>query len=421
MAKSKIARQSKTIKRVRNSQNVIPLNLTIPYKDRRLSKPKQFDVSHLLHLGSNKEREKVDSRTVFIRRFCEKANQYISHGNSAFSTPKIYENLRSYIAFCDAVNVDPFTESGYLKYAGNDGELRHRCKVFSPSKRLWEYHHGDELGIKESTAANTLSTLRNALDWCGLPVSKWAVLHRGFTGENTPYKGYSDAEEELLVTRLSHLFFTLAPQLIAAKENDTPLPEELPIVIGLGEQEEVIRIQTSLDTSRGTPSKDGTRVNPGAAFNLTMGAAYHLMCYFTSLNDSNIRGVAHPIHVHTEERDKSLQVIKVSSHKPRANKEVDALLVGEQFDVDKRDGVKFIKLLERLSKLYGNNEDGSVLLFTLNNNADVSDTFHLGEIQKKLVNPTTPVISVPSWQSTLVQRAVLHLPNPTSNHVKENS
>ncbi|EGR0744800.1 hypothetical protein BBM24_21850 [Vibrio parahaemolyticus] len=386
MAKSKIARQSEAIKHVRYNQNVIPLNLTIPYKDRKLSKPKQFDVSHLLHLGCNKESEKVDSRTVFIRRFCEKANQYISNGNSARSVVAVYENLRAYLVFCDAVNVDPFAESGYLKFAGNDGELRHRIKMYSPSKRLWEYHHGDEVGTKESTVPSTLSCLRLALDWCGLPVSSWALLHRGFTGEITPHEGYSEEEEKLLVTRLSYLFFTLAPQLIAAKENNTPLPEALPIIIALGEHEEVIQIPTSLDSTWGRTNKDGTSVNSDAAFNLTMGAAYHLMCYFTSLNDSNIRGIAHPIKVHTEDRDKNLQVVKVSSHKPRANKEVDALLVGEQFDVDKRDGVRFIKLLERLSKLYGNSDDGFELIFTLNNNADVSHTLNLQRINQKLVN-----------------------------------
>ena len=386
MAKSKIVRQSKSVKRVRNSQNVGPLNLTIPYKDSNSNKLTQFDVSHLLHLGCSKESEKIDSRTVFIRRFCEKANQYASNGNSARTIAGIYEILRSYLVFCDAVNVEPFTESGYLKFAGNDGELRHRIRMFSPSKRLWEYNHGDELGIKESTASGMLSFLRCALNWCGLPVSDWALLHRGFSGESTPYKGYSEKEEEFLVTRLSHLFFTLAPQLIAAKENNRPLPETLPIVITLGEHEEVIQIPTSLDSKWGRTNKDGASVNVGAAFNLTMGAAYHLMCYFTSLNDSNIRDIAHPIKVHTEERDKSLQVVKVSSYKRRANKEVDALLVGEPFDVNKRDGVKFIRLLELLSKLYGNSEDGSELIFTLNNNADVNHTFNLKEINKKLVN-----------------------------------
>lgn len=385
MAKSKIVRQSKSVKRVHNSQNVEPLYLTIPYKDQYSRKLRQFDVSQLLHLGCNKESEKIDSRAAFIRRFCEKANQYVSNGNSAHTVRAIYENLRSYLAFCDAVDVEPFTESGYLRFAGNDGELRHRIKMFSPSKRLWEYNHGDELGIKESTAPTLLSGLRSALDWCGLPVSDWALLHRGFAGEKTPYKGYSEEEEELLVTRLSHLFFTLAPQLIAAKENNIPLPETLPIVIALGEHEEVISIRTSLDSQRGGTSKNGSTVNSGAAFNLTMGAAYHLMCYFTSLNDSNIRDIAHPLEVHTEERDKSLQVVKVSSYKARANKEVDALLVGEPFDVNKRDGVKFIRLLELLSKLYGNSEDGSELIFTLNNNADVNHIFSLLEINRRLV------------------------------------
>ena len=386
MMKSKIARQSKAIKHVRNNQNVIPLNLTIPYKDGTLRKPKQFDVSHLLHLGCSKENEKVDSRTVFIRRFCEKANQSVSNGNSAKTVVGTYESLRAYIAFCDAVNVDPFTEAGYLKYAGNDGELRHRIKVFAPSKRLWEYSHNDELGIKEVTAAMTLSSLRKALNWCSLPVSDWALLHRRFSGELTPQKGYSEEEEKLLVARLSNLFFTLAPQLIAAKENNTPTLETLPIIIALGEHEEVVHIPTSLDAVGGVTHKNGARVNAGAAFNLTMAAAYHLMCFFTSLNDGNIRDIAHPIKVHTEERDKNLQTVKVSSYKSRASKEVDALLVGERFDVDKRNGVKFILLLERLSKLYGNAEDGSELLFNLNSDADKSDKFHLKQINHKLVN-----------------------------------
>ncbi len=150
--------------------------------------------------------------------------------------------------------------------------------------------------------------------------------------------------------------------------------------------EEAVQIPTSLEVNVGGRSKNNNAVNAASAFNLAMGAAYHLMCFFTSLNDSNIRQIAHPIHIHTEERDKSLQIVKVSSYKPRANSEVDALLVGESFDVDKRDGVKFLKLLERLSKLYGNGENGSELLFTLNNYSEVNDTFNLTQLNKSLVN-----------------------------------
>ena len=60
--------------------------------------------------------------------------------------------------------------------------------------------------------------------------------------------------------------------------------------------------------------------------------------------------------------------------------------MGELFDVNKRDGVKFITLLERLSKLYGSGKDGSELLFTLNNNSEVNDSFNLPELNKQLVN-----------------------------------
>ena len=65
MAKSKIARQTDSVKRVRNSQNVVPLNLTLPYKNIISNKLTQFDVSHLLHLGCNKESKKIDLTTIY--------------------------------------------------------------------------------------------------------------------------------------------------------------------------------------------------------------------------------------------------------------------------------------------------------------------------------------------------------------------
>ena len=71
MAKSKIAKQSKAVKHVRSNQNVVPLNLDIPYKGVISTRVKLFDVSHLLHLGGSKENEKINRRTVFIRSFCK--------------------------------------------------------------------------------------------------------------------------------------------------------------------------------------------------------------------------------------------------------------------------------------------------------------------------------------------------------------
>lgn len=381
MAKSPLAKNSKTVKHVRSNKNVVPLRLTIPYKHRKHRQSKEFDISHLLHLGTDNNNVKIESRIPFLRSFCKKANQYVDNGKSIRTVTGFYEVLRAFIAFCDAANVDPFSGAGYLKYAGNDGELRHQMKMYCPSKRLWEVSHGDELGIKETTATARVSVLRIALSWCGLPADAWVTQHRGFTGERTPVKGYSEDEEKILVTRLSELFFTLAPQLIAAKKENLVLPDELPVVIDLGGHQEVISTKTSLKTQNRGPKS----VKPVAAFNMAMGAAYHLMCFFTSLNDSDVQSIAHPVTIHTDERDKSLQVIKISSFKARANKKVDAVLTNQSFDVDKRDGVTFIKTLETLSALYGGGDKGSELLFTLNNHEEKNSKFELSQINKHLV------------------------------------
>ncbi len=55
MAKSKIAKQSKAVKHLRNNQNIVPLSFEIPYKDNKSNQVRQFDVSHLLHLGGAKK------------------------------------------------------------------------------------------------------------------------------------------------------------------------------------------------------------------------------------------------------------------------------------------------------------------------------------------------------------------------------
>ncbi|MEZ8190438.1 MULTISPECIES: hypothetical protein [unclassified Vibrio] len=384
MAKSPLAKSSKTVMHVRNSTNIIPLRLTIPYKNNKHRTVTEFDVSHLLHLGANSDNAKVESRIPYLKSFCKQANHYVNNGNSAETATSTYEALRTFIAFCDSVNVNPFSKVGYLKFAGNDGELRHRIKMYKPSKKLWEMSNGDELGIKESTAGMKTSSLRKALYWCGLPTDSWITHHRCFSYVQTPHKGYSETEEKILVTRLSEVFFILAPQFIAVKKANLALPDELPVVINLGGHQETISIQTSLKTKTHGQSKNDSAVKYSSAFNIIMGAAYHLMCFFTSLNDSDVKGIAHPLTIHSDERDKSLQVVKVSSFKARANKTVDAILTNLSFNVDKRDGVKFIKTLEKLSVLYGGGEADSELLFTLNNQGEKSNSFHLGEINKNL-------------------------------------
>ncbi|MGK0269816.1 MAG: hypothetical protein ACI88H_000449 [Cocleimonas sp.] len=384
MAKSPLAKNSKVIKHIRNSKNVIPIAFHIPYRDSRSRIVTDFDISHLLHLSANVKYDRIEKRVPYLMRFCKNAKLNVQQGKSVNTVTRLYEILRGYIVFCDYVKVDPFSEEGYLKFAGNDGELRHRIKMYHPSKKLWERCNGDELGIKETSASGIVSGLRNILDWCGLSASSWASLHRGFTGNQSPFRGYSEQEEKLLVSRLSNLFFTIAPQLIAVKKQNLRLPDELLLSIDMDGHLEVISIKTSLETQSHGHNKKQTSVKPSAAFNLVMGAAYHLMCFFTSLNDSDIQGLAHPIIIHTNERDKSLQVVKVTSFKVRANREVDALLTNESFDINKHNGVEFIKTLETLSKLYGNSDEGSELIYNLNNKGEPSKYFNLKELNKHL-------------------------------------
>jgi hypothetical protein len=390
MAKSPLTRGSKKTKPVRNSKNVVPLHFTIPYKQSNNKNTKELDVSHLLHLRLDKSNKKIESRIPYLRSFCKKAKEYVDNGNSVRTATTVYDVFNQYLGFCDEVDMNPLSEDGYLKYAGNDGELRHRTKVYNPSKKPWEIQHGNELGIKESSACTQLSQLRTALSWCCLPAELWKTLHRAFLSEHTPTKGYSDAEEKRLVSRLSELFFALAPLLIAEKESNLTLPDELPVTIDLGGFQEVIFIPTSLKTIQGAKRHRGRGVKGSAAFNMAMGAAYHLMCFFTSLNDTNVRAIAHPITIHTDERDKNLQTVKVSSFKARSNKEVDAIITNltdesiVKFDVDKRDGVTFIKTLEKLSRLYGSDKEGAELLFSLNSKGEGSHNFNIGEINKHL-------------------------------------
>ncbi|KII81155.1 hypothetical protein, partial [Vibrio renipiscarius] len=386
MAKSPLSKGSTQVKTTRSNKNVVQLNLTIPYKQATDKRTGEFDISHLAHMGCDKTRGKVQSRMPYLRRFCKKAHESVLNGNSPRTVAELYGVLRGYLCFCDAVNINPLSEKGYLKYAGNDGELRHRVKVYNPSKRLWEKYHYDELGIKESTASLIISSLSKALSWCGLPSERWTILHRPFNSRHDSTEAYSDADEKIIVTRLSDLFFGLASQLIALKTGNTPAPNELPICINFGEYKETLMVKTDLKTKNGF-------AHSGCAFNLAMGAAYHLMCYFTSLNDSDVRKISHPITVHADTRDKSLQTVKVSSFKARANKEVGAILTNESdfsFDVEKKSGVMFIKTLAELSTLYGEERD---LLFTLDTNAQESHAFNIKSINRHLTTTLNLVSS----------------------------
>lgn len=388
MAKSPLAKGSKLVKPARRQSNVIPLVLTIPIRDRQDITIRDFDVTHLTYRHCDINNERIKERISYIRKFATKANEYVANGKSAQSNLACYEYFKAYIFFCDSQNVNPFSREGYLTYFGNDGELRHQCKRYKPSIKLWQRHDGEELGIKESSCNGILSFTVKALVWCGVYDKNWKHLHRSFNTEKKPFKAYSDSDENLIITRLSDLFFGLASQLIALKKDPTLSVEELPVIIEFGAHKEELRFTTSLRSRVG-------KVNKASAFNIAMGAAYHLFCYFTSLNDGTIREVCHPLIIETNSRDKSLKTVKVKGYKDRASKVVSAILTNEVnneliFDVEKRSGVTFIETLTELSKLYGSEKQ---VLYTLNVHENISPSFDISEINKHLVTSLNLVTS----------------------------
>jgi hypothetical protein len=380
MPKSPLAKGAIEVKSSQNRNNITQLALTIPSKRSTYKMSRSVDISHLTYKSCNKENEQIRERIVYIRRFAKKANQYVKNGKSVLFVTHLYETLGSYLFFCDSRSVEPFSKEGYLKSFGNDGELRHQLKKYEPSLRLWQRNDGDEIGLKESTCVNKNTGAIIALKWCGIYCESWKHLHRPFRNRHDPFLPYSDADEKMIISRLSDLFFGLALQLITIKENNKLNSEMLPVTIDFGSHKEELHFSTLLQPF-------GGKVKSNSAFNFTMGAAYHLLCYFTSFNDGVIRKLSHPIKVEIDSRDKSLKTVKVKGFKVRANKEVGATLTNKvdgsiSFDVEKKTGVAFIKVLTELSSLYGSNSE---LLYSLNSEGKISKNFDITEINKQLV------------------------------------
>lgn len=359
--------------------SITRLELSAPYKRGTSNVIESVDISRLVYRECNEKNEQIRERIAYIRRFSKKANEYVECGKSVRFVTHLYEILKSYLCFCDSQGLDPFSKEGYLKLFGNDGELRHQLKKYTPYVKLWQRADGDEIGIKESTCVSRCSSTIIALTWCGVYAESWKHLHRPFRNRHDPFLPYSDADEKMIISRLSDLFFGLALQLIAIKKNKNLTPKKLAITIDYGSIKKELYLPTSLQPDVG-------QVKNNSAFNITMGAAYHLLCYFTSFNDAVIRSLSHPFEIMTDSRDKSLKTIKIKAFKVRANKEVTSTLTNEvddtfTFDVEKKTGIAFMEVLMELSSSYGSDSE---LLYNLNSAGKVSKSYDIIEINRHL-------------------------------------
>ena len=395
MAKSPIANLKITKPQPR--QNVTDMALNIPTKTQKNTLTGSTNLIHLSHLHCDEAQPRISGRFPYLRDFCKWANDAVQYGSlSVITISAEYQLLKQYICYCDTKSIDPFSSEGYFAYVGNDGELWRQVRLYNPQKKfLFQYDDGQELGIKENSAHGISSAITSALQHCKFDSLSLRNQCKPFVKgkRNSDVLPYHPSEQATIVERMSSAFFVLAAELLAHKTLDiAEFPEviEVPIVTNGGV--EYLEYQTGLANKHSgvVNIAKGIIVNHEAAFNQCMAMAYHLVCYFTSLNDSVIRQLCHPIKVETDNREKSLKTVTISGYKKRANKRVDAVFSNEldniAFDVDKRDGVTFISTLAELSLLYaGDGNENARLLYELDSNGQVANIFDINGCNKKLV------------------------------------
>ncbi len=374
MAKSYIT--SGIVKRNNSKSNIVIITLTIPIQRSESRLVRELDISHLAYLHCDKSQPKIKERIPFLKRLSNSTHKLVKNGNnSPRSFFGIYARALSYIQFCDYQGVDPFSEQGYLAYFGNMGELRHQINQYQPSKRIFEYKDGQEIGIKEITASTIQGGVANFLNLCGINAKPWFNQCRAFNQNGSSFMAYSDRDENMIVSHLSTLFFGLAAQLIALKEMEEVVPY-IDVSIDIFGRKEILSFSTALENPLAKNIKDGY-VFYGSAFNLAMCSAYHLLCFYTSFNDEVTKNINHPLKVVSEKKDRTLKTVTLKGFKRRAYKEQEAVLsddLSDEFtvDIDKRTGVDFVQLLSQLSRCYGSDK---YLFYTLNSNGQISADF----------------------------------------------
>jgi hypothetical protein len=115
------------------------------------------------------------SRLERMQKLKRWVDQEKKNETNAWSLVVKLSALKTYIAFCDIKKFDPFSQAGYLYYAGNSGELRRLVDIASePKKYQFQYHNGEEVGLLESSALQKKMNLDSML-----PVLDFDVSVRG--------------------------------------------------------------------------------------------------------------------------------------------------------------------------------------------------------------------------------------------------
>jgi hypothetical protein len=334
----------------------------------------KLNFIQLLHHKCSPNEAKVKNRKEHIRLLAKSFYTQIRDGVSTDKLVSTFTRGKNYIKFCDTANVDPFSRNGYRSYVGEHGELRRLVKkANTPKPYMFLYEDGEHVGVKESSALGMALAAKDFLKWACIYQEGWGLDASDFVAEDVPVAPYDERELDISLTRLQLFYYSITSSLVALKNSypESAPPDSLIAVVDKDDQDSLVEVEIAIESR--------TKIKPNslqlsAPFNRAMQAGYFLFSYYTSFNSSTIFDVKHPIDFLTEKKEgRTLKYASVRGYKGRANKEVSSTFT-DQIDlddtetygndeyvtaeVDKKDGIKFIKSLIELSKLYnpGNNQ-----------------------------------------------------------------
>ena len=328
-----------------------------------------FDFSSLLN--------NCELRRIHVVRIAKKLRERLQDRASVNSEYSCHIDFLKYCRHCEEMNVDPFTERGFLNYVGKNGELQKR--MMSASKPLpftYLYSQGDPIGIRENSAAIAKVNITSILKRAEVNVEEWMRDVPAFCSSTQSTRSYSQKEYSTLLRRLHLLFFSISSQLIEAKEQG----KELEAIEAVFDELDEGRVETL--GLNNTKPKCG-ELNTTSPFNVAIAAAYYLFCHYTNLNTSSVLSVCHPIQEKEHKKaNRATKYVSVTAWKGRANKTVqsvfaeteasgtdDTVQEGEiPLEIEKRDGLTFIRALTRLSRVFNPhfNDEHAPLFYALN-------------------------------------------------------
>ncbi|MGK0270657.1 MAG: hypothetical protein ACI88H_001304 [Cocleimonas sp.] len=380
MAKS-IFSKHEVIKRSErpDTRNVISMDFSVLIKMSTMkNSATKTNLEFLMHVDCDKEKPRLQDRVAYITNFVKSLN---NKALSPSSKGSVVADLKRYICYCDAKNITPFSKKGYFLYFGNDGYLWQQVNHYKPSLHIFQYAHNQRLGIKESSAYVTSLSIIAALNKCGFNTSEYEMGHVAFSAVSASFKPYSPSEEKSIIARLTDVFLVLAAELIAIKKDNIPFEGEISVPISVGGKVDSIAFTLPFNTYISKAKKVSSR----CAFNQAMTIGYHLFCYFTAWNDTQVRELSRNFKV--EKRDKTLEVVKLIAHKARSGKPVQAHLSNEveseSCDI-KKTGLNVMLLLQELSDVYSDSSNDR-LIYCLDENGDYIDRFPVFRFNAVLV------------------------------------